>query len=68
MKRISLDPREYDGYAWPAHCYSLMKEAGFKLKPLMTVAPTGGDVIDALEQPWQITRSPIGVLTVVQSD
>lgn len=70
MKRIVIDPLAFDGpnAAFPAHCYAKLKEAGFRLKPLMTIAPTEGDVIACLEQPWQITNGRAMGLTFVQSD
>ena len=70
MKSIQLDPNDFAGPpgAWPTHCYTRMKDAGFKLKPLPTILPTGGDVMACLEGAWQVTRGRLGILIVVQSD
>lgn len=55
--------------AWPAHCYEQMKAAGFRLKPIaMFSISSPGDVLNALEPPWQVSRNAVGVISVLQSD
>lgn len=70
MKRIQIDPMEFDGHslAWPAHVYSKLKEAGFRLNPLPKIAPSGDDVMEVLLPPWQITKSTLHILSITQSD
>ncbi len=53
MNQVKIDIMAFRGAreAWPAHVYQVLREAGFRLKPLDTADPSHEQVAAAIDSP-----------------
>jgi hypothetical protein len=70
---VAIDPLDmpdrWPSEAWPAWLASKLREAGARLDPLPTIAPTAAQVQDALQPPWSAWWDRIDMkLHIAQGD